>query len=259
MSRTGKIQTRIVVASEDWSVRSMPWQMIADGSSFYLNPERALWKVSLHGPRGDDWGQAHMRVDYLRGQKDERIGQDRVAPVDGFDLPVKFEGVPVRRGVSHALRLRFPFWSLNKLGPQPRMPDDSSGAREERLKLELPSLNKVVDVDLYLTEPGRSPWVPQRRAAERNNALLGPIGNQAGQHLTGHVMHRDLSKAPTPDTKSGPNMQPRHREDLMRGQTIHRDGRGLLWLVEGWLSRDALIEHGKDALEAGRQRWSAKP
>ena len=46
MSRRSKTQTRIVVAKEDWSVRSMPWQLVADGSSFYLHPERALYKVS---------------------------------------------------------------------------------------------------------------------------------------------------------------------------------------------------------------------
>jgi hypothetical protein len=28
--------------------------------------------------------------------------------------------------------------------------------------------------------------------------------------------------------------------------------------VEGWLSRDALVEHGTDALDAGRQRWSGR-
>jgi hypothetical protein len=135
MSRRGKTQTRIVVAKEDWSVRSMPWQLVADGSSFYLHPERALYKVSLHGPKGEDWSQAHMRVDYLQGQKDDQAGQHTIVPVDGFDMPVRFEGVPVRRGVVHALRLRFPYWALNKRGPQPPMPEDTSSAREARLRM----------------------------------------------------------------------------------------------------------------------------
>ena len=76
MSRRSKTQTRIVVANEDWSVRSMPWQLVADGSSFYLHPERALYKVSLHGPRSEDWSQAHMRVDYLQGQLGNPSGPD---------------------------------------------------------------------------------------------------------------------------------------------------------------------------------------
>lgn len=258
MSRRGKTQTRIVVAKEDWSVRSMPWQLVTDGSSFYLYPERALYKVSLHGPKGEDWSQAHMRVDYLQGQKDDRAGREAIVPVDGFDMPVRFEGVPVRRGVVHALRLRFPYWSLNKRGPQPPMPEDTSGAREARLRMSLPRLNGAVDVDLYVSEPGQRPWVRRLGAASRDNSLLGPIINTAGQHLTGIVMHRDMSRTPTPVDDFGPNMQPRRQDDLVRGQTIHRDARGLLWLVEGWLSRDALLEHGTDVLDAGRQRWSGR-
>ena len=199
-----------------------------------------------------------MRVDYLQGQKDDRAGRDTIVPVDGFDMPVRFEGVPVRRGVVRALRLRFPYWALNKRGPQPPMPEDTSSAREARLRMSLPRLNAAVDVDLYVSEPGQRPWVPRLGAAARDSSLLGPIVNTAGQHLTGMVMHRDMSRTPTPVDDSGPNMQPRRQDDLVRGQTIHRDAQGLLWLVEGWLSRDALVEHGTDVLDAGRQRWSGR-
>jgi hypothetical protein len=76
--------------------------------------------VSLHGPKGEDWSQAHMRVDYLQGQKDDRAGREIIMPVDGFDMPVRFEGVPVRRGVVHALRLRFPYWALTSEVPSQR-------------------------------------------------------------------------------------------------------------------------------------------
>jgi hypothetical protein len=199
-----------------------------------------------------------MRVDYLQGQKDDRAGQHAIVPVDGFHMPVRFEGVPVRRGVVHALRLRFPYWALNKRGPQPPMPEDTTSAREERLRVSLPRLNGAVDVDLYVSEPGQRPWVRRLGAGERDNSLLGPIENTAGQHLTGIVMQRDMSRTPTPDDGSRPNMQPRRPDDLVRGQSIHRDAEGLLWLVEGWLSRDALVEHGTDALDAGRQRWSGR-
>jgi len=53
-------------------------------------------------------------------------------------------------------------------------------------------------------------------------------------------------------------MSPRRSGDHLRGNMPSRDAAGLLWLVETWLSKEALMEHGQDMLTRTQERDEEK-
>jgi hypothetical protein len=147
--------------------------------------------------------------------------------------------------VNLALRLRVPWDVFDQVGlpPPAELPTGQQG-----FIVTAPPAPLAADIDFYVSSA--RPYWPDRARAARDNALLGPMTNESGQHLTAVSYRRSVLGTPTPPGLLG--RQPANVEDRIRGLGGTVDD-GVLWMVELWLSRSALATGDPDLMNTRRQ------
>lgn len=156
-----------------------------------------------------------------------------MAASPGF-LPCWFPGTEVADGVRHVIRLRSP-WDLFVNGPG-TVPGRLK-ATDLGLVVEAPPVPLAADLDIYLSD-GSAYW-PDEAIGRRNNSLLGPLVNEAGQTLTAISWRRSMFQSPTPERAIG--RTPAIVSDRVRGIGATIDESGFVWIVEQWMSESALV------------------
>jgi hypothetical protein len=93
----------------------------------------------------------------------------------------------------------------------------------------------VADVDFFVSSG--VPYRPKR--ADIDNAVLGPLANEANQYLTGVSVRRSLLDDFHPPASLTLGRSVR---GSVRGVAVGLDDQGFLWLVEQLIPRTALQE-----------------
>jgi hypothetical protein len=239
---------KLLVANQDRSVFSFGWRVWARSTSFYIkgtNSDFGL-KLSLHGPDPRHaWHGFKLAFDGT-----STASSSYTVTTPGW-LPVIFPGKEVAPDVSLAFRLRVPWDVFNQAGAPPpaELPTGQQG-----FIATAPPAPGAADIDFYVSSVG--PYWPNRAQAARDNALLGPLTNKSGQHLTAVSYRRSLLTTPTPPSLLG--RQPANVEDRIRGLGGTIDDDGVLWMVEQWLSRSALATGDPYLMNARQARFLDK-
>lgn len=242
MSRKPSIN--VVTFNEETGVIGYAWRMWWQRSSFYLVPRYAPMsgaKVSLHGPEeGNENGGFKLARDRAAMVRAEAAG----GSVRGQQEALWFSGRPTPiPGVTHAVTLRWTPGLFRRGSPNgPGWDELKSGSLG--LVVPAPAPGYAADVDIYVCTG--QPWWPNEDQARRANAVLGPIGNAAGQFLTAVSVRRSVKDKPTPSAAIGPS--PLSRKDFLRAIGAAVDDEGVIWQVEHWGSRKRLSQ----AAEASR-------
>lgn len=247
MSARGQHDVHYFLASTaDRSRWGHAWRLWAHGTSFYVaarDPRIGSLKFSLHGPDERPGLEPVFKLAATR-----RVAGRSFRP--GV-LPLVFPGRPVLSDVRHVLKVRFPYDAFsgsipNGLGGERGV---ASGARG--LIVEAPGdAAETSDVDLYVSAVGAEPFAPD--SARNANALIGPIRNAAGQHLTGIARKFPVIRVPTPPAPRSLAPTESSRE-VTRGIWMGTAGYANAWIVETPFDRDNF--------DAGRaeQPWVAQP
>jgi hypothetical protein len=232
------------VGSKSTNMCSYVWRLWWGRTSFYLRTrDNSVFpdlKVSLHGP-----DPRHPTSGYKIGRDGSAVSESMatreglvVAPPDW--LPCWFNGRAVSDTVTHVLRFRFPPNLFDRRYPSAPIPAEVKERDFAGVFLPPNKALYAVDVDVYLSN--RAPFWPNERRARRDDACLGPLQNEAGQHLTAVAVHRSTITAPTPRRAQAP--RPTGAQDRVRGVGATVDDTGVLWICEQWMSRSALLAGG---------------
>jgi hypothetical protein len=95
-------------------------------------------------------------------------------------------------------------------------------------------------VNIYVCH--QEPYWPDEEKARRDRACLGPLVNDAGQYLTGQIVHQLVEERPSPLPALAP-VGPTGRPtiyDRVRGVSASLDQRGFMWVQGLWLSKSTL-------------------
>jgi hypothetical protein len=218
------------------NIRSYAWRVGWSRKSFYIKaryaPLAAL-KVSLHGP-----DPRHGRPGFKVAVEESAMECTRTAGgvVGGTPdwLPRWFDGREVTADVRHVVRFRHT-WDLyaaaHPTAPNPGEVKPSAVAAV----IPAPPPLSAVDVDVYVAR--RRPYWPKERRARSDNACLGPLTSEAGEHLTAVAVRRRVADEPTPQAAHLP--RPAKSDDYVRAVGATVDGAGVLWICEQWMSRAA--------------------
>jgi hypothetical protein len=244
---------KLLVANKDRNVFSFAWRIWARGTSFYIKSSHSEFplKLSLHGPDPrHSWHGFKLAFD-----EPPATSSSYVATSPGW-LPAIFPGKEVSPDASLAFRLRVPWDVFDQPGPPP--PTDLPTGQQGFIA-PTPPAPQAADFDFYVSSAG--PHWPNRAQAARDNAMLGPLTNESGQHLTAVSYRRNVLTTPTPQKVLG--RQPANVADRIRGLGGTVDDDGVLWIVEQWLSRSALATGDPEVLSTLRpagfldQGWRA--
>jgi hypothetical protein len=244
---------KLLVANKDRNVFSFGWRIWAGGTSFYIKCITPLspFKLSLHGP--DPRHRWHgFKLD-LDGPQTASSGYLTAKP---DWLPAIFPGKEVSPDASLAFRLRVPWDVFDQPGPPP--PADLPTGQQGYIAV-VPPAPQAADFDFYVSST--APYWPNRTQAARDNAMLGPLTNESGQHLTVVSYRRNVLITRTPPKVLG--RQPANVADRIRGLGGGVDDDGVLWMVEQWLSVSALATGDPEAVSTPRparfldQAWRA--
>jgi hypothetical protein len=236
---------KFCVGSREKGIFSYVWRLWWGGTSFYIKPTYspiAQHKVSLHGPDAK-----HPKSPWLRFDVDRTAPEDPDTVAITSGLPLEFAGHAVTNRATHVARLRFPwelFISGRPSGPFPEEPKKNVFAAIA----PAPAPLYATDLDVYISQ-GRAFW-PAETRARRDNAVLGPLVNSAGQYLTAVSVRRSLLKTATPARALAG--EPDEDSDRVRGVGASVDADGVLWICEQWMSKAALLaaKDGTDGVEA---------
>ena len=220
---------------------SYVWRLWWGNTSFYAKPSDpflAAIKVSLHGPDERPLLRPGFKVALDEGAVPKATAAGGlVAATPGF-LPRWFPGDEVAPGVRHVLRLRVA-WDLFRPGV-PSAPSPGDLRRDERgFVAPPPPEDHATDLDVFVGDA--RPYWPNEARARRDNAVLGPLANEAGQFLTAVAAKRSVLAAPAPAAAVAD--PPESPADGVRGLGGAVDERGFFWLLEQLMSRRALQRH----------------
>lgn len=224
---------------------SYGWRLGPQGTSFYIKAlpsDLQIMKVSLHGP------DPARDLDGFYKLAQDHSGKAPVAEEPSFfawlgwsEDRVLFPGHAMLPDVDHVIRFRFPWWlfvpgvgsASAPIPPEPRSTDHAVIA-------SAPRRGYTTDIDVFVCK-GKPYW-PHEEQARIDEAILGPLTNKAGQHLTAIAIHRSLKEDPSPRRSRGP-LSDRSRGrafDRVRGVTANIDPRGFLLIEEVWMSRSRM-------------------
>ena len=226
---------KIVVVDASRQVRSHGWRLGVGRTSFYIKSldDRTSFKISVHGPDPNPkYTWTGFKMGYDHG--DERAKRS-VIHTPGW-LPVRFAGRAAAdcEAARLVVRLRIPWdvFHTHTLGDYPRA---KSG--DQAVILTSPGAPYATDVDVYVSQ-GRPYW-PREKTARADNAIVGPLVNDANQYLTAVLVKSNMLTIPTPHLALG--QPPRDRDDAVRGHGGCVDAdHDFAWVVEQWLSRTLL-------------------
>jgi hypothetical protein len=104
------------------------------------------------------------------------------------------------------------------------------------LAIPAPAALKAADLNIYVS--AHKPYWESEAQARRDNACIGPIMNKADQYLTGVSFRKSALNGDEPDAVLA--LKARSTNDRIRGITTATDNKGVLWIVEHWMSASAL-------------------
>lgn len=175
--------------------QSYTWRIWSHGTSFYIAPRwvsLASFKVSLHGPRGNS--RSLWKIELDRTGEKAALAAGGAVIRRGAGSRLLFRGRNVAAGVRLAVRIRNPWTAFHRgspCGPHPGDVRPKDVAISTHGVIRPPEQLRYVDVDLYVSENGRPYW-PWEAELIRENAKLGWLVNDAGQHLTVAAFDRGL-------------------------------------------------------------------
>jgi hypothetical protein len=198
----------------------------------------AALKVSLHGP-----DPRHARPGFKIAIDESAMDATKSAGgvVGGTPewLPRWFEGRAVASGVRHVIRFRHTWDLYSTAHPAAPNPGNVKPSAFAAL-IPVPPALSAVDVDVYVSR--RRPYWPNERRARSDNACLGPLISEAGEHLTAVAVRRHVVADPTPEAARLP--RPVNDDDYVRAIGAAVDANSVLWICEQWMSRAAAESGG---------------
>lgn len=236
-----------VVADSERKNRGYTWRIWWGGTSFYVKGRAsslAAFKVSLHGP---DTARPRLRPGFKIAMDESAMAKAEAAGAvycgSVAIAPQWFRGRRIKDGVTHVLTFRTT-WDLFAKGIPPASNPGELRSGTAGLVIPAPTTFMAADLDLYVSD--RKPYWPREAKARRDNACVGPIQNRSGQYLTGVSFRRSALKGDAPELALA--LKSRSTKDRIRGIGTAVDHRGVLWIIEQWMSPSALtkaVEHQK--------------
>lgn len=250
-----------VVADSERKNRGYTWRIWWGGTSFYIKGRAsslAAFKISLHGV---DPARPKLRPGFKIAMDEGATAKATAAGAvycgSVVIAPQWFSGRRINDGVTHVLTFRTT-WDLfvKNVPPAPNPGELSSGTAG--LVIPAPAPFKAADIDIYVSD--KKPYWPREAKARRDNACIGPIQSRAGQYLTGISFRRSALEGDAPVRALA--LKSQSAKDRIRGIGTSVDNRGVLWVIEQWMSPSALtaaVEHqtqltSPDAEEEKRRR-----
>jgi hypothetical protein len=105
-------------------------------------------------------------------------------------------------------------------------------SRTEGLVIPSPATLHAADLEIYISD--RKPYWRHERRARRDNACTIPIRNNANQYLTGVSFRRNAFNGDVPEAATA--LKAASGEKRIRGIGTSLDSKGVLWIVEQWMS-----------------------
>jgi hypothetical protein len=234
----GAPRSKIVVLVRDpvRHTQSYTWRIWRGGTSFYIKPRWgpvSAAKVSLHGPRNGAPGLWKIGVDWR--DRDRAVASGGAVLYKGDTFRAEFVGQRVAPGVRWAVRIRNPWTGFHRgvpSGPHPGPVRDRDSREGFYGVIKPPQQMHYVDVDVYVSDD--APYWPDLERLRRDNARVGWLVNDAGQHLTAISRHQGLKYLTPPAVGRLPS--PTGPDDITRaisGKVFNE----VLWLEEQIASR----------------------
>lgn len=220
-------------------VGSYTWRLHAGSTSFYLKPRESLqdYKISIHGPdpRHSDAGEM------IKFSFDSSFGLSKKAQPSftkgygvGENGKIIVRGREIQPGVKHVLRMR---WTGDMFqdGAYDSQDKKSINKRHTALLIPAPGPFHYIDLDFYLTSPGIPAFIPIKRMKTKDNAVIGPIKNEAHQSLTAVAHHRSALKHPPYEDPMKNQQKLRGLRERVRGMHALNTEEGFLVVQEIWM------------------------
>lgn len=221
------------------------WYLKADGTSFYIGAQNSRfmpYKFSLHGKDPRPGKKPTFKFDSFYVKNKPQTTYTDVT----YQLPLEFPGHELHEHIFHLLRFRFEHDLFRPGVDSAPRPKDLKKGRSGGVLAPPPTMLDVIDVDIYLSRTGRPFW-PSEAEGRKENALIGPLKNQAHEILTAQVSKRKkLGSGATPPERTAPIAHPESRSDTSRAIAISGDDNGVLWIVEVPSSKRALEKASRD-------------
>jgi hypothetical protein len=228
-----------VVADSERKNRGYTWRIWWGGTSFYIKGRAsslAAFKISLHGP---DPARPQLRPGFKIAMDESAIAKATAAGAvhcgSVVIAPQWFSGRRIKDGVTHALTFRTT-WDLFVKNVPPASNPGELPSGTVGLVIPAPATFKAADLDIYVSD--KKPYWPREAKARRDNACIGPIQSRAGQYLTGVSFRRSALNGDAPVDALA--LKSRFAKDHIRGIGTAVDDRGVLWIIEQWMSPSAL-------------------
>jgi hypothetical protein len=240
-----------VTADQERGIYGYTWRMWWSGTSFYIKGRAshlAAFKVSLHGP---DPARPNLRPGFKIAMDENAVpkaveaGSVHCGSV--FLKPQWFSGRKVQNGVRHVLTFRSTWDLFCKGCPSAPNPGDLR-ADAVGLIAEAPKSFKAADIEIYVSD--NKPYWPFEAKARRDNSCIEPIRSGSGQYLTGVSFRRPALNGDAPVATRA--LKSRPAEERVRGIATAADDKGVLWIVEHWISPSAFLYGFKGAPSARR-------
>ncbi|HKH55881.1 MAG TPA: hypothetical protein VKA58_10550 [Propionibacteriaceae bacterium] len=229
----------VTVGSTSEPPRGFTWRVWPSRTSFYLKsraPGMGLLKLSIHGDDPRHPGLAGFKIGMdSEDQYQAAVTAGEIGSIRSGDWPMWFPGKDIGHNALLVVRLRWTWDACMRLPPAP----PPGELKKDAVGLVAPSPpgpGDAVDVDLIVAF-GKPYWLRERKA-RADNAVLGPLRNDADLWLTGTVVKRVAAHRAPPPHAVGP--VPTGRQDEVRGLAATVDPEGFLWLIEQRMSRSAL-------------------
>lgn len=226
-----------VVYDRAKNISGYTWRIMAHRTSFYIMARYAplsAVKFSLHGPDprptvGPPGFKVVIERQALPGAVDAGGAYMGMPPGQAH----RFKGRRINDHATHVLTFRST-WDLFQRdlpsGPPPGNVKNSASG----LIVPAPLQMRAADVDVYVSR--RRPYWEHEKRARRDNACLGPMSNESGEFLTAVSYRRSQFTYPAPTAAIAPPGRPGSM--TTRGLGTALDERGVLWVVEQWMSED---------------------
>lgn len=236
------------------------WRFTGKKSDFYLDlgDGEEGFHLSAHGPNAEYSGlRFHLKVNTkVAATAHERGGfamhgvPRKGRSINVHEVSPNAYHVATVRWSSDILRRRYRKFAISSHLPE------ATSERPGRLMNKPVGTGEAVDLEIFVSLG--TPYIHGGRRAERDKAVMGPIGNEAGMWLSATFTRRLERDHPTPESLVVP--KPGRKDEpnriLAGGPSMNRDA-GPYWFVESITSRAAIEAAQKQWLmELGERRTS---
>ena len=236
-----------VIADRQRNMFSYAWRIGWSGTSFYVKARYAplsAFKISLHGPDPRPGMRPGFKIALDDGAAPGATAAGGAYCGSSVLEPQWFSGHKVKDGVTHVITFRTT-WDLFIKGAPSAPGPGNIRSRTKGLVIPAPSALRAADLEIYVCD--RRPFWKNESRARSDDACIGPIQNKAGQYLTGVSYRRSALNDDVPDAALA--LKAQSSDDRVRGIGTAADRKGVLWIVEHWMSasamKEAVAEHKK--------------